>query len=220
MAEVQFFGIGAAGFPDPSSQLVPGQQRSQAEVQLLGLDAGPSPTGALNTKRELLSPSQIARAEFTAVELVSNPDRPSPQSTNPNENDLVFVVTGAFGSLTDFSVRLTPAIVPTADNNPPQGPILPDAPVYDSLQLFIGPNAPSGLIGGIIMFGQATGTNQYSAIAGATGLITGVGADSLNSTPITVSGLTIAPTNGDRFTIDTANRALRRTPVIEIILAP
>lgn len=213
MADVVFFGIGATGFSDPSVQILEGARRSQAEVQFEGLVAT-APRAGLATEAVLLSPSQTPRAEFTQVELFTSPIREG-RIDNPNENDILLIVSGLF-SQSQFNVELVPAPIPRADGTIEQPP-----PVADDLTLFAGIHAPNGLAGKTIVFLTPTGGGPLQGkapITGATGLIQTIN-DSLGLNTITlVNPLPVSPTIGDRAVILSTDRALRRSPVIEVIL--
>lgn len=218
MADVQFFGIGADGFPDPNVQILQGNRPSQAETQFFGQSSGPPP--ALLQDVELFSPSLTARPEFTQVEFLSDPP-PIPASTNPNDNDILLIVTGGptSGAIA-INVALIPAMVPQGD-----GSIVQPPPVDRDLRLFAGPLSPSGIAGKIVTFIQPTGASTPAAIRGVTGTIaqvagepTGPVASPTGIALIFESALSVQPTNGDRLFITSDDRSLRRTPVIEIIL--
>jgi hypothetical protein len=219
MAEVQFLGLGAQGFPDPAVQILTGNRISQAEVINEGL--APAPQGTLDIIREILPASEVLPSEFTTVEFFSNPAPLTPASENPNDSEILFFVD--VGGTGPIQVLMVPATIPSAD-----GMVVHPKPVPNDIRLFAGPNMPSGLAGKIIQFIAPTGASVPMPIQGVTGRIASIAAPAASSPfdaeyPIVVSiafdaPLPVAAVKGDRFVVRSSDRTLRRTPVIEIIL--
>jgi hypothetical protein len=219
MAEVQFLGIGAQGFPDPSVQILVGDRISEADVTNDGVV--PAPQGTLDIEREILAPSEVLPSEFTSVQFFSSPPILPPFSENPNDNEILFFVDNLIASTGPILVLMVPATIPTAD-----GMVLHPKPVPNDIRLFAGPNVPSGLSGKIIQFIAPTGASVPMPIQGVTGRIAAIAAPAASGDPdypIAVSitfdsPLPVAAVKGDRFVVRSSDRTLRRTPVIEIVL--
>lgn len=199
MAEVKFFGIGADGFPDPDVQLYQ-DIRSRAEV----INEGPviNVGQDLNDNIEIFSPTLTA-GEDIEVDFFPNQIPPLPVSENPNENELVFYVVTGFGG----------SALPVKSVTVPLG--LPAPP---DLLLYRGPLGPSGLSGKTLVFISPTGgTPEAPAFTPGIGFkakIVNHTNDTFNLDTALPAGVTLT----DRVVVIGADRALRRTPVIEIIL--
>ncbi len=220
MAEVTFFGFGATGFPDPDVEILPANLPSEAEVQFEGF--GATAVGELSTLVEIFSPTLTANPEFTQVDFFENPDTDPPLSENPNDNVLIYVVAGGPDSGSQaINVLIVPAPKFVEDE------FIDRPPTVIDLRLYRGVLSPSGVAGKVATFLRPTGVSGAVApgqnIRGVTGLIgqigepTGPNAGAVNSI-IFENPLPVQPTNGDRFVIDSDDRSLRRTPLIEVIL--
>ena len=206
MADVQFFGIGASGFPDPNVQILTGNRPSDAEVKFFGTNAGPSPTGALAKESELVANGPDA--EFTSVEFFSG-GIPTAASLEPNDNLLSFYADGAgfaFGG-----DRWNLPIKRINNNGVGVGPDL-------SLITNSG-RGPSGLCGTDLVFTTPTGlddaTSRFTPSTNRRFPI--VAYDDSSVTFAGASGYNGA-TSTDRLFLAGADGQLRRTPVIEVIL--
>lgn len=216
MADVQFFGIGATGFPDPDTQLVP-NKASGAEVSENGLVAT-APAAGLATTSELLVASSVPAAEFTTTEFFTDP-QPIPESLNPNESDIILFVVSTEGDRA-VNVLVVPAPASQAD-----GTVFQESPQPRDIELWAGQEILGNLIGKIAQFLNPTGSTGTVPIQGVTAQIASIGGPTGGSPGDALSAISFVdavspvPTFGDRFVIPNDDRVLRRTPVIEVILS-
>lgn len=236
MADVQFFGIGATGFPDPNVQILPANPGVSPDVQFG--QASPTAVGELATQSETFSPTLTAAPGFTEVTFETPSDPFPPISRSPNDNNILLIVTGGptMGG-TQVNVIFAAAKKFEDDDFVEQPPVRYPT---DDPRLFAVPGSafPSGMVGLIARFIQPTGVSEYAAIRGVTARIanilpgaTGLGdpapGESANATTFRDGyaiefdrALSPQATTGDRlvFARQDEDQVLRRSPILEIIL--
>lgn len=230
MADVVFLGLGNTGFPDPRVQILPANPAQSAEVTFGGL--APNVPGELSTQSETFSPTLTAAPEFTEVEFFEPKASVTPASLNPNDNILIYIVTGGNTNPAADGFQIINVIARQAQKIEGED-FIEQPPVPIDLRGFAQPRIPSGVVGNIAQFIQPTGVDFYDPIRGVTGRIQAIAGIPTGPTAFSGNGLLwggaivsiifegvlpVQATGGDRFFIDADDRVLRRSPVIEVIL--
>jgi hypothetical protein len=206
MADVVFTGIGATGFPAGDVQILVGvESGAEAEVTF----DGPNEFSVGQGLTPTVTDDEVDATDPAEVEFFPSSFPLPPASTNPNANDVVFYAdAGSAGTTLNVSL-----IASEGASNAGQS-------VPADLLLFAGPLGPSGLCGKMLTFLTPTAAGDRNAITPMTGFKATIVSHTNSALTLDTAmpGGALGPTLTDKLMVESANRTLRRTPVIEIIL--